>query len=149
MDGHFIERWIKADPVINACYMGIYSIDSSWPEPISLPACYVINTDTYKGPGEHWTALYLDVDMTADFLESYGTPPLERTYKWLKKRNIKRVRYNSKWLQGPSSTVCWAYCLFFLHMRCRGWSLERIVSCFDSYDFIQNDRLVMALVYRE
>lgn len=146
MNGSSLERRLKSDPIIKASYVGIYSIDSTWPKPVFLPACYVINTDTYDGPGEHWVSFYMDNDNTADYFDSFGTVPVKSTYSWLRSCGMKQIRYNKKWLQNPDSTVCWAYCILFLRMRCRGVPLEDIIASFYSYDFLKNDMIVMSLV---
>ena len=42
-----------------------------------------------------------------------------------------KLGYNYVWntvkLQGPLDFICGIYCLYFLHHRCRGWSLHKIL----------------------
>ena len=107
-----------------------------WPEPISKPFAYIINAD------KHWVCLYLDDKGGADYLDSYGTAPLECIYRWTKKRCCGKIRYNTICLQSPLSTVCGMYAVFFLRMRCRGYSLADILQYFDQINLQFNDSLV-------
>lgn len=144
MDGATLERIAKSDPAVAKAYVGVYSMDGDWTEPTKLPACYVINTDTRQGTGEHWVTFYLDDDGSSDYFDPYGTAPIKKIYKWLKKKT-PTIRYNTKWIQGPLSGICWAYVLYFLHMRCRHVPLETILASFRNYDFTRNDTLALSL----
>jgi hypothetical protein len=146
MKGSDLEILLKSDPKIDLYYRGLYSLDSNWPAPDSLPACYVINTDVTTGPGEHWISFYIDSDRSVDYWDSYGTAPLQPLYSKLRSLNFAPVRYNMELLQGPLSTMCWGYCLYFLHRRCRHESLSHIIRSFARHDFQRNDRTVCNFV---
>ena len=145
MLGLDLKRVLEADEPVRTALAGFHSLDQVLAYPEKLPTCYVINTGTTKGPGEHWVAVYLDSDSTCDYWDSYGTPPLESIYQRLVAFGCGPIRYNTRWLQGPLSRVCGLYCAYFLHMRCRGIALDTIVNSFESYDFAANDRLVVDL----
>ena len=127
MQGIDLEIIARTDPSISQYFMGVFSIDSDWPEPLYPPASYIINTDTENGPGEHWISFFIDNNGHADYFDSYGFPPNETTLKWLRNR-ASHIYFNTHCLQGPLSTVCWAYCLYFLHMRSRHIPMDYIVN---------------------
>ena len=143
MNGADVTRLARADPSIQRHFLGVYNMSDDWPEPVSLPACYVINTDDAEGPGEHWVAFFIDKDLSGDFFDSYGMHPMKKTLKWLRERTIC-VHYNTLWLQSPSSMVCWAYCLYFLRKRSTGATLDEALAIFKQFDFEENDRIVMS-----
>ena len=68
-------------------------------------------------------------------------------YNWLMAHCFGPVRFNQKWLQHPTSSICWAYSIYFLATCSRGLSLGDILKCFKNYDFDRNDRLVMSLIW--
>ena len=47
----------------------------------SLPAAIVANTDTSKGPGEHWIAMYMPLDGETMYFDSYGLPPQQKVFE--------------------------------------------------------------------
>ena len=144
MEGYVLERICKSDPSIKKIYHGLYSMDEDWLPPKSLPACYIINTSRNRSPGEHWVSFYLSNDGTGDYFDSYGTHPIKRIYNWMTKW-VQTVRYNTKMLQGPTSRVCWAYVLYFIHMKARNIPMQFITAPFTSYDFSKNDHLALAV----
>ena len=143
MNGADVARLARADPAIRRTFAGVYNMSDNWPDPVSLPACYVVNTDNSRGPGEHWVAFFIDSDMSADYFDSYGIHPVKKTLNWLRDRTIC-VHYNTLWLQSPASMVCWAYCLYFLHKRSNNVALENALSIFKEHNFRNNDKLVLS-----
>ena len=141
MEGQEILNILQRDRAVGPTLRGVCSIDEPWPEPVMVPASYVINTDTKTGPGEHWVAFYISADGHCDYFESLGTAPIRPIWKWLKKRT-KSVIFNKQWLQSPVSEVCGHYCIYFLRARARGRSLGDILTDFQEYDFEQNDNKV-------
>jgi hypothetical protein len=62
---------------------------------------YVLNLDESKGPGTHWTGLYIDKFNKKYYFDSYGFPaPLEI------EKLIKPYIYNNKIIQSINSTSC-------------------------------------------
>ena len=148
MEGWQLDAKLRGDPYIERYYQGLYSVDDNWVLPWHLPASYVFNTDSSDGPGEHWICFFIDSDKGVDYMDSFGTVPLNKIYNWLMTHGFGPVRFNRKWLQHPTSSICWAYSIYFLATRSRGLSLVDILKRFKSYDFDRNDRLVMSLIWR-
>lgn len=69
---------------------------------------YIINLDTSKNEGTHWTACYSHPHKSLYF-DSYGfVPPLELENK------IKPYLYNDKDIQDWNSEACGWYCIAFI-----------------------------------
>ena len=86
----------------------------------------IINTDKAGLLGQHWIALHFSGRGRCDYFDSYGFPPLhEDIINILRLCNVK-VFYNSCTFQGVSTDVCGEYCLLFVFLRCRGFTMRRI-----------------------
>ena len=109
-----------------------------------LPLALVANTDSSKGPGEHWVGIFLPIDGKPLYWDSYGFPPRHKEFKDFMPKNFD---CNDVQLQSPFSSACGQHCIFFLAMACRGCTLKEIQNCF-SEDLIQNDRLVTEFINR-
>lgn len=80
--------------------------------------CFIMNSDPSDLPGKHWLAVYIDTaKRTAEVFDSYGQLPPNRLQHWFAMQNL-RWTFNRQFMQGPLSTLCGFYCLFFLHMKC-------------------------------
>lgn len=140
-----LNRLMKSDPAVCRVFRGVYALDEEINPPFTYPSCYIFNTDKGSGPGEHWLALYVEDEERADYFDSFGTHPFGKLYDFAKGCS-KHVYYNTKWLQGPMTSACGPYSVYFLHFRCRGFSFDTILSHFDNYDWRKNDALVYAVV---
>ena len=74
---------LQNDPAIRRNLIDVDAIDEDWTPPTRVQACYVINTDNSDGSGQHWVSFFKDKDCSADYWDSYGTPPLQLIYSWL------------------------------------------------------------------
>ena len=74
---------LQNDNVIRRNLIDVNAIDEDWTPPMRLLACYVINTDSSDGSGQHWVSFFIDTDCSADYWDSYGTPPLQPISSWL------------------------------------------------------------------
>jgi hypothetical protein len=109
-----------------------------------LPAGYIVNTAPSSHDGEHWVAFYFTED-TAEFFDSYGQDPKPEMVKFLASYGHRSWATNGRRLQGSLSTVCGQYCIFFLTLRTRGWSMKEIDGQF-GVEYEWNDNLVAAFV---
>ena len=150
MDGKTINSILRSDPFTLKCFGGVLTLSEKdqWPQPLKLPVSYVINTDVRKdGPGEHWVALYCAESGGCDYFDSYGTPPLEGIYDFVKRFSSGPVLYNTKWVQSPLSRVCGAYAVFFLLMRSRGITMQNVGGLFQNgKNLMGNDALLIELL---
>lgn len=134
MDGDQIRMIISKDRCLREHFRGIFARDQV-PRCL-LPGFYFWNNGLYSSSGEHWLATYVTNDYTVEFFDSFGNSP--QFYGW---NIIGDVMYNKKSLQAPDSDICGMYCIFFMHFRSRGYSLQTILDNF-SENSIQNDEYI-------
>ena len=103
-------------------------------------SAYVINLDDSHLPGSHWVAMYLDLKHGGEYFDSYGQPPIEECQRLLDL--CPQTTYNTTILQ-EDTLVCGQYCVIYLMLRCRGFTLESIV---DHLQVPWNDGLVHSIV---
>ena len=126
MFGWELMNILKNDPAIPLNLIDVNAIDEDWTPPTRLPACCVINTDKSDGSGQHWVSFFIDTDCSADYWDSYGTPPLQPIYSWLLRQGCHPIRYNRKMIQGFTSRTCWAYCAYHIFCTYRPWVFQWI-----------------------
>lgn len=73
---------------------------------------FVINTDSSNLPGQHWIAVYLRKGRAFVF-DSFGESPPLKLQNWLNNRGLEWT-CNLRRVQSPESTLCGAYCIYFL-----------------------------------
>lgn len=98
----------------------------------------MVNTDNHDGPGIHWIALWV----LEEFMDSFGHSP--EYYGWT--FNVPVLK-NDKQLQSDDAITCGAYCLYFLHHRCRGRDMNSLLTDFHN-DTRLNDKLVREFACR-
>lgn len=145
MEGGYLDEILKTNNHTSDSYHGIFSFDETWPLPHSLPASYVFNTQKRHEIGVgHWISFQINKDRSVDYMDSYGTAPMVKPFNWFKRGRFGPVRYNTKWLQSPYSTICWAYVIHFLVEKGRGLTLAEILAPFETYQWVPNDGLVLS-----
>ena len=88
----------------------------------------IVNTDISSLPGQHWIAVYFSGKGQCEYFDSYGLPPIHTDIRnALRQCNLK-LFYNPCTFQGVTTNVCGEYCLLFLFLRCRGFSMKTIQS---------------------
>lgn len=106
---------------------------------------YVLNTDTSDRRGKHWVAVYLN-PYQPEFFDSLGHSPVfyHKEFEYLlinHSPNQPNYLYNSKRLQQFGSNVCGLYCIYYIVLRDRGYSMHDIVNTFTGRLDV-NDELV-------
>ena len=117
------------------------------PIPHKRPCCFIANTDPSNKSGRHWLAIYVGADGIGELFNSYGKPPGDGFEKYMKK-HCKHVTYNSVRVQGPLSSSCGQFCIFYLSHRVRGRSMNNIISDF-SVNLTENDICVVDFVNKQ
>lgn len=132
MDSRQLAAVMNADRYTRGTFLGVFPSDRL-PEDIKqYPASLIANVDKSNQPGSHWIAIYIDREEQGIFFDSYGNGPGYYTdsFKAFLEKNTKNYKFNTKCLQSMYSTVCGHYCLYFILMKSRRFSLETIVSRF-------------------
>ena len=119
-------------------FLGVFPRDEI-PAITFYPSCFVINTEPSYKKGEHWLALFFNKSRNCTFFDSYGHDPAYFNMLNYIKRFSSEFTYNKKQIQGILSVTCGHYCVFFILLMNRGYSLSTILSCFSSKNFDLND----------
>lgn len=89
----------------------------------------IVNTDVTTGPGEHWTAIFVDLykDRSIEYFDPFGDPPHETIEHDIKKYIealdlpfMLKYKVNSNKLQHEKSDRCGLHAMLFLEDRFRG-----------------------------
>lgn len=89
----------------------------------------IVNTDVSSGPGQHWTAIFVDLykDRSVEFFDPFGDPPhpsIEQDIKnyidALDLPFMLKYKVNSNKLQHEKSDRCGLHAMLFLEDRFRG-----------------------------
>lgn len=95
------------------------------PSSDQFPYAIAVNTDNSLEPGEHWTAIYVPSPSVVEYFDSFGLPPNENINSYLERFEIKQLSHTK--FQSYRSTVCGAYCAYFILQRCDGVSWNRVM----------------------
>lgn len=125
-----LERVLNSDKVTRAVEFSIIPRDMFIRQQLKIPSICIYNTDKKSEPGSHWLAV-IQLDASCiEYFDSYGLPPMYDDVKNKLQSASTRVLYNKIQLQGTNSSVCGQYCLTFLLLRLRGFSMDEIVQIF-------------------
>lgn len=121
-------------------YTGVYASDEI-PVHWARPAALVFNCDRKNQPGSHWVAVYVDATGHGTFFDSYGFPPIVEEHRRRIRENCSFYEWNTRQLQGETSTTCGHFCLVFLHHMSRTSDFASFCNIFkDSH--ADNDKIV-------
>ncbi len=122
MNTEEIRCTLEADSNTAPLFLGVFSADQL-PNIEYRPSAFVANTDPSTSPGEHWVAFFIDKE--TEYFDSYGLPPFPVFENYLSR--LGKYIFNDVTLQDFDTTVCGQYCIFFLHYRCQGYTMDQIV----------------------
>lgn len=145
MNSKELEFILMKDSFVKSSFQGCFASDEIDSIQVPFPSSYILNYDPRNEPGSHWVAVYYDTHGQAEYLDSYGLPPMIESINTFLERNSTSWRYNEKLIQGFQSRVCGHYCIFYLLHRYRNLSMEDIVHMFGK-DLNQNDKEVLDFV---
>ena len=115
-----MNKILQDHPWTKHAFKGVYSSDTLPKKIKERPCALVVNTDKEHEPGSHWTAIYLDENGTGEYFDSYGLFPLsDHVLDFLNKHSQHKWTFNRIQLQHAITTMCGAYCIFFIMYRCR------------------------------
>ena len=144
MNTQELSQLLKRDATVRQVVRGVFARDLL-PTDVNYPSGYVCNTHTSSQPGEHWVAIFIDHDGVGEYFDSFGLPPLHASFEMFMNRNCASWSYNNRTLQSITSSVCGLYCIYFLVMRSKGYSLRDLLSVFTD-NFNTNDDIVANLI---
>ncbi len=110
---------------------------------------YIVNVDKKNTKGSHWVCIHFD-EACSELFDPLGRHPLSYHKAWHDKMlaHSGRYRYNSKPVQGPLTSTCGQFVLYFLYHRCNGFDMEQIVHSLESATLNENERRVTKFLSR-
>lgn len=135
-----IDAILRADRVASTYYIGTFACDTL-PDPSTLtpPFALIANTGSSRTTGEHWVSIFVTLDGTCYYFDSFGDEPVNRIRAFC--MHFKRVCFNRIKHQWVTAITCGAYAIFHVHMQSRGHSFISIVKFFSR---IKDDDTVVA-----
>ncbi len=139
------------DKVTSHYFQGLAMRDSeALPHLRADPALYILNTAPMASRGEHWCAVYFE-GMTQEFFDSFGMSPAFYGFDALlntREMSPTRLSFNKIPLQSFTSIVCGHHCVLYAFHKCRGYSLNEVVSLYpgDVTDRGKNDKFALNFV---
>jgi len=130
------------------CFIGTYPLDLIPKKQIMLrPCALIVNTDESSKPGEHWVAIYLYDNCSAEYFDSFGLMPLHHEILMFLRRNkIKNLVYNPNQIQSITSNTCGAYCVLFVKFKCLNFNFCDLIKCFSSNTFKNDIKIFYSLL---
>ncbi len=109
-----ISKCINSDPILYRECAGVLAVNKI-PKPDGFPFAFITNIDPDTLPGSHWVAIYMDKGGQTEFFDSYSqNPEMRQIVLYLKKHGCN-LRCNTEELQGPFSSTCGQFCIYYLH----------------------------------
>lgn len=96
-------------------------------------------------PGRHWVAIFVDTTGHADYFDSLGDPPLPIFHEFLERHSMAYSYFTGP-VQSEVSRSCGAFCIYFLHFRALGKSMQEVASELCKFQFHFRDRIVDTFV---
>ena len=122
-----IDKILRRNAITKRFYIGCFASDRIPLSISTFPFCMVVNTDPSMLPGSHWIAIFCSSPSSADYFDSLGFWPPFSFYIKKYLSNFTKVSYNNIQIQQPGGHTCGKYAVFFLFMRCSGFSIENII----------------------
>lgn len=129
MNNREINRILSSNKCTSKIFGGVFAADMIPTKPLQKrPCAFIFNTQRQSLPGEHWISIYFGKCSTTptEYFDSYGLPPKDIFKPFLGERFIR----STVMLQHPLSSACGQWCIFYVHQKCLGKSMEQIVKCF-------------------
>ena len=146
MNTRQITQLMKNNARTKRSFVGVFPADYVPTHPRrSKPCSYIANTDRGDQPGQHWVCMFFPINGLPEFFDSYGFPPQEEFLKILG----NNYKYSKGFYQFPISSTCGQFCIFYIHQRCTGKSMEEIIALFTTSNLLENDVLINSTVERE
>ena len=115
-------------------FRGVFMSDTL-PRKSHEEECGIVNLNTSKSKGSHWTCYYKKGNLRVYF-DSFGqiTPIEIRNYlKSNEERGIGVIQRNTDIVQPYNSVICGHLCLFVLKALSIGWSFQKILNHLNGY----------------
>ena len=148
MDEVELTRLLLGNQVTSPYFCGVISHDQLNLRQTPETGFYICNTDDSNGPGEHWLALVWTNKGPVEFFDSLAKPPSHYDKDFVNFMIDKGpdYKYSTKRIQAVDSIMCGEFCVFYSYHRCKGYSMEHILTLFSDTHLKYNDVIVNSFV---
>ena len=115
-------------------FRGVFMRDTLPKKPNEIE-CGIVNLNTSKENGSHWTA-YFKKAQRRIYFDSYGqiTPiEIQNYLKTREERDIPIIQRNTDIVQPFGTSICGHLCLFVLKALSLGWTFQEVLNHLDGY----------------
>ena len=145
MRGYELTSLLQRDWRVRKTFRGVFPSDKLPRLPHGITHSLVVNLDTHDKPGTHWCSIFISAHGDLMYFDSFGLPPLIPDIIQFIKRQSRIFRYNTMILQNVLSSTCGLYAIYCIERMCRGDSLKCLLSKFNVYSTLYNDKLIISL----
>jgi len=120
----------KQDSCTSPYFLGVFPSDKL-PPPVLNKQFIVCNLDGHKLKGSHWICIYLEKQLNGykgEYFDSFARYPRVRNIENYLNANCISWVWNNQPVQNIFSDTCGHHVIYFLAKRCRGFSMQSIVS---------------------
>ena len=133
MDNLQLESIIIQDKYAKRNFCGVIPIDYLPKKKLTKTCSFIVNTDNSSEPGKHWVAIYAPIKGYIEYYDPFGLKPLNiEIYEFIN-INKKNFTYNAEPIQSSYSSKCGLFCLFYILLRSRKISTEKINKFFNNF----------------
>lgn len=144
MDTFQLIAFLKNDKYAKKVFCGVYALDILPIIKVKKPCAFIVNNEKSSLPGEHWFSIYVPKHGPIEYFDSYGLKPLNSEIYDFIKMNGNKFIYNKMQIQNQSSNLCGLYCVFFLYLKSRNYTLKQTMKFFTN-NLIKNDLMLKSL----
>jgi hypothetical protein len=127
MFGHEIVSFFQRCPELEPFFDGVFAVDKL-PKRLRDRHCFIFNSSKQSEVGRHWIAVANNNvhRNTQNTLEVFDSLSVNVAFikKHLKIRKMTKFRCNDTILQGPESSLCGEFCIYFCASRIENPELE-------------------------
>lgn len=124
----------------NNVFAGVFASDSL-PNRVRLPSAFIINTSPRSSIQGHWVGLYIDEYGSAEYFDSFGFPPEQKTILQFLRLHTKKIIFNKKQIQNLSSVKCGKFAIVFILLKIYKKSFTELLKKF-STNLMINDLVI-------
>lgn len=145
MNTQQIDTILKNDKYSKRDFIAALPRDLFLSSQIHYPSAYVCNLDDSSKSGSHWVALYF-INDSCEYFDSYGLPPFLSDMMTKISNNCKEIYWNQQPIQSENTTVCGQYCIMYILLRARNYSMNEIANIFSPNNLELNDHIINEFV---
>lgn len=150
MDEVTLSTILINDPFCQNVFKGTFPANEILKQTYTFPAAYIINTANSYSHGKHWFVIFLEKKcknkIHAHIFDSLGGN-LNKLSEAMKISLFgMSVSKNTHQYQGFTSNSCGLFCLYYIKLRCRGFSNLATLNTLYKNDFLRNERIIKEFI---